>query len=103
MSEAHDIPEIFGPPVAVAETNRLFRLTPATEDLARASRALVPADTEDEARDIATTADSMGRDWRDPSLFVADSMETPERHVIGDLVFRSMPSPIAAKKRSRKE
>jgi hypothetical protein len=104
MSEDNDIPEITAPPVAVEETNRLFRLIPATEDLARSSRqiALVPANTEEEARRIATTADPMGRDWRDPSAFIAQSMETPERHVVGDLVFRSTPNPLAAKRRSGK-
>lgn len=104
MSDDDEIYEIAAPPVAVEETNRLFRLTPATDNLSQASRqmALVPADTEEEARRIATTADPMGRDWRDPSLYIADSMETPERHVVGDVIFRSTPNPIAAKKRSRK-
>lgn len=102
MSKEDDIPEIAAPPVAVEETNRLFRLTPVADGLSRASRqiVLVPADTEEEARRIATLSDPMGRDWRDTSLFVADSMETPERHVVGDLVFKSTSSPLATKKSS---
>jgi hypothetical protein len=104
MSEDRDVPEIAAPPVAVEETNRLFRLTPAADDQSRSSRqmALVPADTEAEARLIVTEADPMGRDWRDPAAFIAESMETPERHVVGDLVFRSTPNPLAAKQRSGK-
>jgi uncharacterized protein (DUF1810 family) len=102
MSEDDEIPEIAAPPMAVEETNRLFRLTPVAEDLSQANRqmALVAADTEEEARRIATLSDPRGRDWRDTSLFVADSMETPERHVVGDLVFRSTSSPLATRKSS---
>lgn len=47
MSDDDDIPEIAAPLVAVEETNRLSRRTPATEVSRRI--ALVPADTEDDA------------------------------------------------------
>lgn len=91
MAEDDDIPEITLPPVVVAETGRLFRLTPAFNDLSQSSRqiALVPADTEEAARAIATAADALGRDWRDERAFLADSIDTSERHVVGDVIFRS--------------
>jgi hypothetical protein len=101
MQDEDDIPEFPLTQIAVEETNRLFRLTPTAVDLSKASRqiALVPANSEDDARRIATTSDPMGRDWRDVSLFTADSMETSERHVVGDVIFRSTPNPAAAPKR----
>lgn len=49
--------------VEVRETRTLFRLTPATDnDLSRSSRkvAVVAADTEDEARQIASMHDAFG-------------------------------------------
>jgi hypothetical protein len=94
MGDDEDVPEISAPPVIVAETHRMFRLTPMFDDLLKSSRqiALVPADSEEEARRIATLADPLGRDWKNPKVFAADSMETPERHVVGDVIFRSMPS-----------
>lgn len=48
---------------------------------------------------MATMADPMGRDWRNAASFVADSMEAPERHVVGDVVFQSTPNPKAITKR----
>lgn len=103
MSEDDDIPEIASPPVMVAETHRIFRLSPAFEDLSQSSRqiALVPAETEEIARAIATTADALGRDWQDERAFTADSIETDERHVIGDVIFRSTPSATTLKRRKR--
>jgi hypothetical protein len=94
MGDDEDVPEISAPPVIVAETHRMFRLTPMFDDLLKSSRqiALVPADSEEEARRIATLADPLGRDWKNPKAFAADSMETPESHVVGDVIFRSMPS-----------
>lgn len=94
MGDDENVPEISAFPVIVAETHRMFRLTPMFDDLLKSSRqiALVPADSEEEARRIATLADPLGRDWKNPKVFAADSMETPESHVVGDVVFRSMPS-----------
>ncbi|KZD21353.1 hypothetical protein [Tardiphaga robiniae] len=102
--EDEPVTEIAATPVLVPETNRLWRLTPALDLLAKSRQiAIVPAETEDVARAIATTADPMGRDWRDPHAFAADSIETSERHVIGDVIFRSTPAPAAAKaKRSKR-
>jgi hypothetical protein len=89
MKEDDDITELAPPPIPVQETNRLYRLTPAAHDLSRPSRqiALVPAETEEDARRMATMFDPMGRNWRNAASFVADSMETPECHVVGDVVF----------------
>jgi hypothetical protein len=88
--------------VEVGETRTLFRLAPAAEDdLGRSSRqiAIVAADTEEEARQIASMHDAFGRDWRDPSLAVCDALETSETHVFGDIFFRSEPVAIAPGKR----
>jgi hypothetical protein len=95
MPDDDQIQEIAGPLVEVAETNRLYRLSPATDDLAQTSRriAIVAAETEDEARSFVTKADPLGRDWNNRNLFVADQEETPERHVLGDLLFKSVPKP----------
>ena len=52
--------------VEVRETRTLFRLAPAADnDLGRSSRqiAIVAADTEEEARQIACMHDAFGRDW----------------------------------------
>ena len=89
--------------VEVRETRTLFRLTPAA-DLGRSSRqiAIVAADTEEEARQIASMHDAFGRDWRDPRFAVCDALDTPEAHVFGDVVFRSEPVAIAGGKRASK-
>ena len=59
--------------VEVRETRTLFRLAPAAEDdLGRSSRqiAIVAADTEEEARQIASMHDAFRRDWRNPRFAV---------------------------------
>jgi hypothetical protein len=64
--------------VEVRETRTLFRLAPAADnDLGRSSRqiAIVAADTEEEARQIASMRDAFGRDWRDPRFAVCDALE----------------------------
>jgi hypothetical protein len=87
--------------VDVRETRRLFRLAPAAnDDLSRSSRqvAIVAADTEDEAREIASLHDAFGRNWRDPHFAVADVTETTEKHIFGDVVFRSEPVAAAGRR-----
>jgi hypothetical protein len=80
--------EVASPPVMVPETSRLWKLTPALNLLEKSRQiAIVPAENEDDARAIATTADPMERNWRDELAFTADSIETSERHVIGDVIF----------------
>ena len=104
MSEDDDIPEIVSPPVMVSETHRIFRLSPAFDDLSQSSRqiAFVAAQTEQIARAIATAADALGRDWQDERAFIADSIETEERHAVGDVIFRSTPNATTIKRRKRK-
>jgi hypothetical protein len=91
--------------VEVRETCKLFRLTPLpNNDLSRSSRqvGIVAADTEDEARQIASMHDAFGHKSRDPSFAVADIMETPETHVFGDVIFRSEPVATEGRKRARR-
>ncbi|OYU91857.1 MAG: hypothetical protein CFE29_03120 [Bradyrhizobiaceae bacterium PARB1] len=90
MSNDGPIEEAFTGPVIVPETNRLWRLTPALNLLEKSRQiAIVPGETEDDARALATTADPLGRNWKDPYPFSADSIDASERHVIGDVIFRS--------------
>jgi hypothetical protein len=89
-------------PVEVRETRKLFRLAPAVDsDLSGSSRqiAFVAAETEEDARQIASMHDAFGRDWRSVRFAVADVLDAPEAHVVGDVVFRSEPVLIAAGKR----
>jgi hypothetical protein len=91
--------------VEVRETRTLFRLAPAPDnDLGRSSRhiAIVAADTEEEARQIASMHDAFGRDWRDPRFAVCDALETSEIHVFGDIFFRSEPGAVEVGKRAPK-
>ena len=91
--------------VEVRETRTLFRLAPAADgDFGRSSRqiAIVAADTEEEARQIASMHDGFGRDWRDPHFAVCDALDTPEAHVFGDVVFRSEPVVIKVGRRAAK-
>ena len=91
--------------VEVRETRTLLRLAPAADnDLGRSSRqiAVVAADTEEEARQIASVHDAFGRDWRDPRFAVCDALDTPEAHVFGDVVFRSEPVAAEVGKRAAK-
>jgi hypothetical protein len=82
-------------PVLVPETSRLFRLTPQANDLARTSRqsAIVAADNERQARDMAKAVDPFGRDWGDETTYVCDVFEDTQRHVVGDVIFRSIAAP----------
>jgi hypothetical protein len=83
------------------QTRGLFRLAPAAADLGRSSRqvAIVAADTEDEAREIAAKHDVFGRDWRDPNYAVCESIGTAESHLFGDVVLRSEPVTIEGRGR----
>lgn len=91
--------------IEVRETRKRFLLAPAAEhDLTRTSRqvAIVAADTEEEARQIASMHDAFGRDWRDPHFAVCDRLETSEAHVFGDVIFRSEPVAVETLKRVSK-
>lgn len=105
MSDDDDpVTEISAAPALVSETYRLWRLMPALNLIEQSRQiAIVPAENEDDARLIATKADSMGRDWRDSRVFAADSFDTSERHVISDVIFRSTPVlPAPKPKRGKK-
>ncbi len=99
---AYTAPEINDPlelapavPHVVAETMRLFRLTPVGNDLAMPYRqiALVAADTEDQARQLAAAYDPFGRDWTNVNLFAADAFDDANKHVVGDVILKSIPKP----------
>lgn len=95
-SETDDIREIAPTvPHQVAETTRLIRLTPTGNDLSMPHRqmALVAAETEDQARHLASAYDPFGRDWKNVTLFFAESFDDVSTHVIGDVIFKSIPSP----------
>ena len=82
-------------PHEVAETTRLIRLTPIGNDLSTSQRqvAIVAAETEDHARELACAYDPFGRDWKNINLFSADSFDDTTTHVIGDVIFKSAPLP----------
>jgi hypothetical protein len=91
--------------VEVRETRTLFHLAPAADnDLGRSSRqiAIVAADTEEEARQIASMHDAFGRDWRDPRFAACETLETSKTQVFGDVVFRSEPVAVDVGKRAAK-
>ena len=89
--------------VDVRETTSLFRLSPVSSNLSRSSRqvAIVAADSEEKARSVAAKHDVFGRDWRDPRFAACESIATTERHVFGDVVFRSEPVVVGNCRRSR--
>jgi hypothetical protein len=86
-------------PVLVPETTRLFRLTPTEENLAQAHRqiAIVAADEEVQARSLAAAHDPFGRDWSNERDYVCDILKSEDRHVVGDVVFKSAPIKLAMK------
>jgi len=104
MTDEENPIELSLPALSVAETRRLFRLSPAAVDYLKPSiqTALVPADTEDDARRIATETDPLGQDWQDQMRFVADSIVTTESHVIGDIIFKSVPTGAKLPKSKRR-
>jgi hypothetical protein len=67
--------------VSVRETSRLYRL--------RSARfvAVIAADTEAEARELAARQDVFGGNWRDQAFAVAEFEDTGEAHVVGDVTF----------------
>lgn len=105
MTDEDDDPiEASLPALNVAETHKLFRLFPASVDYLKPSiqTALVPTDNENDARRIATETDPLGQDWRDQTRFVADSIVTPESHVVGDIIFKSVPTGAKLPKSKRR-
>jgi hypothetical protein len=83
----------------------VFRLAPAAgNDFGRSNRqiAIVAADSEEEARQIASMHDAFGHDWRNPRFAVCDALNTPEAHVFFYVVFRSEPVANEVGKRAAK-
>ena len=80
-------------PVIVPETTRLFRLTPASENLAEPHKqsAIVAANDEVQARALASAHDPFGRDWSSEQKYICSLVEAEERHVVGDVIFMTMP------------
>jgi hypothetical protein len=97
--EPDDIEVETSEPHAVRETHNLFRLTPTTPD-ERSGRqtAIVPADTEQEARMIAYRHDVRANDWRDPAFATCHMMVSDEAHVVGDILFVSSPDGASKQK-----
>jgi hypothetical protein len=74
-------------PVAVRETQRLYRLKAAR------FRAVVAADTEDEARALATRHDALPNDWCNPEFASSEFEDTAHAHVFGDVVISVLAAP----------
>jgi hypothetical protein len=76
-----------GQPFAVRETQRLYRL--------KAARflAVVAADTEAEARELAARTDAIGGDWQNPEFASSEFEDTGEAHVFGDVVIAAHAAP----------
>jgi len=84
----NDIPEIEGPPIAVSETRSLFRLTSKTGGR---YIAIVAADSHEQARRFAAESDPFGAEWENPEKYECVHTVDVEYHVVGDVVFQSMP------------
>jgi alkanesulfonate monooxygenase SsuD/methylene tetrahydromethanopterin reductase-like flavin-dependent oxidoreductase (luciferase family) len=74
-------------PLVVRETQRLYRL--------KAGRfvAVVAADTEDEARDLAASHDALQGDWCNREFASAEFEDTGETHIHGDVLISALAAP----------
>ena len=74
-------------PLVVRETQRLYRL--------KAGRfvAVVAADTEDEARDLAASHDALQGDWCNREFASAEFEDTDETHIHGDVLISALAAP----------
>ena len=105
MPDDEDIPATVTGTFQVPETIRLYRLTPVARDLAQPARqsAIVAAETEADARAFAVASDPFGLDWKNQSLFTCDYLDTTERHVVGDVWFKSIAPPAPPRRRSSRK
>lgn len=87
-----NIPEIEGPPIAVPETHSIFRLTSKTGGR---YVAIVAAETQEQARRFAAESDPFGAEWENPNKFECVHTFDPDDHVVGDVVFQSVPHPVS--------
>jgi hypothetical protein len=86
------------PVISVHQTQRQFRLTlNAADGRFKGHRqvALVAADTESEARTIASLHDPRGNDWHSASFAAAESFVTIAPHAHGEIIFILAPQEIA--------
>lgn len=83
-----DIPEIDGPPIAVAETHSVFRLTSRTGGR---YVAIVAAESHEQARRFAAESDPFGAEWENPDKYDCVHTLDVEYHLVGDVVFQSTP------------
>lgn len=80
-------------PVNVPQTNSLYRLVPAASDTTQSRQiAVVAAESEAQARALASSHDPFGRNWKNETLFVCQVEEIAEPNVIGDVIFESLPA-----------
>jgi len=92
MPEDEEIPEINSPPIAVPETHSIFRLVSKTGGR---YVAIVAAETHEQARRFAADADPFGAEWENPDKFDCVHSIDPKDHVVGDVVFQSVPQPVS--------
>lgn len=79
-------------PVIVSQTNTLYRIVPAANDTKRSRQiAVVAAESEAQARSLATTHDPFGRDWKNEALFTCQVEHVAKPNVVGDVMFKSIP------------
>lgn len=86
-------------PVDVPQTNTLYRLAPAADNASHSRQIVtVVAESEAQARALATSHDPFGQDWTKETLFACQIERVAEPNVIGDVIFESIP-PIKRPKR----
>lgn len=80
-------------PICVAETSRVYRLTPTVDDLAQPHRqiALIAADTETHARSLGAAPDPFEKDQADERNYRCEYIQSDEAQVVGEVVFKSIP------------
>jgi hypothetical protein len=89
--------EIQSPPIAVPETKLVFWLTPTTSSIGRYT-AIIAAEEEGQARRFAADADPFGAEWENPKKYYCTVLTDPSLHVVGDVVFQTMPNSLPSKK-----
>jgi hypothetical protein len=89
------IPEVDSPPIAVPETNLVFRLEPTSAKGRYV--AIIAAENEGQARRFAADSDPFGAEWENPSKYSCTRSEGTETHVVGDVMFQSIPIPTKIK------
>jgi hypothetical protein len=77
-------------------TRTLYRLTPFSDSGSKGLGrpvVVVAADTEEEARHLASMHDPFRRDWKDRKFAAAQLQHSDEDHLFGDVTLRSEPWP----------